>query len=411
MTEKDIIFLQKIAEQLLVFCAQSSIDNQERDRVIKETRAKFKLVSENTMRSAVAVKKVVSKPNIKVQSRKVWTEKEIEDLPYLKNLKYRLTSDGIHQFRYRRNGYDLSFNSKNFEVAKKKAHDFIKSIKRLIRSEADIIKGKTLDFVAQAWFDLKAPHVNVETMKGYRSVYKNHILDRFGSKSIKSLLPMHLQPFFNELYAEKGKTCENAKIILNGIFEYAVANRICMSNPMKAVIVEKHVRVTGQALTDEQVKRFVARMGERGPFETAGLIILYSGIRGCELESMTFDWEQGTFTVLNGKLKKGQKVNPKNLRRTVPIFPGLWKIKERIERDDWKMPSKTLSANFRDYWPENTVKDLRHTFASRARESGVDNELVNLWTGHLPGNNVTANIYTHFSLEFQKREAEKINNY
>ena len=41
----------------------------------------------------------------------------------------------------------------------------------------------------------------------------------------------------------------------------------------------------------------------------------------------------------------------------------------------------------------------------------VDNELVNLWMGHSAGKNLTANTYTHFSMEFQKKQAKKISNY
>lgn len=344
----------------------------------------------------------------KVKNLQAWTPEEKKDMPFLKDLKYRVTQDGIHQFRYRRDGYNVSFNSKNYEVAKKKAYDFIKHLKKVIHSEADVIRGKTLDFVAQAWFELKSSILDTHTLRCYKSVYKNHIAPRFGSKAVKSILPLDLQPFFNEIFPLMGKTCENSKIILNGIFQYAMANRLCPTNPMAGVYVQKHYRKTGCALTEEQIARFKIKMAGEGALGLAGLIILNSGIRGCELESMTFDWMQGTFTVKNGKLKAGQKANPKNLYRTVPIFPGLRKLKDRIESEPWRIPAKKLSNDFSSIWSENSVKDLRHTFTSFARESGVENELVNLWTGHLPGNNVTANVYTHFSLEFQKAEAQKV---
>ena len=351
---------------------------------------------------------VVSKPNKKVKNLQAWSEEEKKDMPFLKDLKYRITQDGIHQFRYRRDGFNVSFNSKNFEVAKKKAHAFIKHLKKTIHSEADIIKGKTLDYIAQAWFELKASLLDAHTLRCYKSVYKNHIAPKFGKRSVKTILPLDLQPFFNNLFPTLGKTCENAKIILNGIFQYAVANRLCPTNPMAGVYVQKHYRKTGNALTEEQLKRFKIKMAGEGALGLAGLIILNSGIRGCELESMTFNWMQGTFTVKNGKLKAGQKANPKNLYRTVPIFPGLLKLKDRIEKETWRIPAKKLSNDFSSIWQENSVKDLRHTFTSIARESAVENELVNLWTGHLPGNNVTANVYTHFSLKFQIAESKKV---
>ncbi len=106
--------------------------------------------------------------------------------------------------------------------------------------------------------------------------------------------------------------------------------------------------------------------------------------------------------------EKGQKAYPENITRTVPIFPALYQIRDRIEREDWRYRPASVSDNLSRVWTECTVKDLRHTFITKARQSGVENELVNLWTGHLPEKNVTANVYTHFSIEFQKAQAQKV---
>lgn len=356
-------------------------------------------------------KNVVLQLNAKVQNRQVWTAKEIKEMPYLKDLKYRVTKDGIHQFRYRRDGFNESFNSKNYEVAKKKAYDFIKKLKKVLHTEPETIHGKTFGYVAQAWLDLKRKHVDTTTYKVYLSVYVNHIEPLWSDRLIKTILPMDLQPYFNALFEKKERTCENAKTIIYGVFEYAVANRFIPSNPMRGVIVEKHFRKTGKALTDEQLTRFKQVANNNGAIGLAALIILYSGIRGFELQSLKFDWENGTFSVANAKLKKSQKTSEKNLYRTVPIFPALYLIKDRVESQPWIFPPKTLSYEFSKIWTESSVKDLRHTFTTRARECGIDNELVNLWTGHLPGKNVAANIYTHFSIEFQKREAKRLKPY
>lgn len=342
----------------------------------------------------------------------IFTKKEIDKMPKLKDLSYRYRPDGIHEFRYRRNGMYKAFCSVKLEVAKRKALDFCAELNAIIGRQSDSLRNKTVDFVAEAWFSIKKMHWNPETFKGYYNAYKRHIAPTFGKRLIKHLLPIDLQPYFTNLYEYSGKICENVKILLNGIFDYAVANRICPSNPMKGVIVEKHFRTPGSALSNEQIVRFIEHMKrDTSPFGLAGLIILYSGIRGAELQSLTFDWDKGTFTVKNAKLKKGQKVNPNNLYRTVPIFPGLYKLKERIETEPWRLHPNNISGHFTDHWPENPAKDLRHTFISKAREAGIENELVNLWTGHLPGKNVTANVYTHFSLDYQLKEAKKLTNY
>ena len=404
MKQEQYLFIENTLRELSLYIHNCRVE-EEKERFKKL----FSVV--HTEQALPMQSNVALKLKRKKQNCQVWTAKEINEMPYLKDLKYRITKDGIHQFRYRRDGYNISFNSKSFDVAKKKAYDFIKSLKTIIQNSADVAYGKTLDYVAQAWINLKKAHSDKHTWYSYEGIYENHIKPIFGKRSVKSILPLDLQPFFDKLFEEKGRTCESAKIVMNGIFKYAMANRLCTTNPMDGVIIEKHFRTPGKTLTAEQLSRFKAKMSLEGKYGLAGLIILYTGIRGAELCSLTFDWAAGTFAVKNAKLKKSQKSNPDNLYRTVPIFPALYKLKDRIQSEDWIISPTRLTNKFKLHWSENTVKDLRHTFSSKARESGIDNELVNVWMGHAPGTNLTANTYTHFSMEFQIEQAKKMIDY
>lgn len=414
MENQRIDFYLKVLAELSTDLVKLKHLNAELDQKVKISDAVEQYLDGFTFSKASPMQRNVdSKLNkLKVQNQQPWSAKELQEMPYLKDLKYRITRDGIHQFRYRRDGFNVSFNSKKYEVAKKKARDFIDELKKTLRKESDVPSKNTLHYVAGFWFSLKRIHSDPSTWRAYESVYKNHIEPVFGKRSIKALLPIELQPFFDNLFQKSGRLCEYAKTILNGIFEYAIANRMIPSNPMGGVYTAKHVRKTGKVLSDEQLHRFNVKMMASGSYGLAAIIILYTGIRGAELESLTFNWDAGTFSVKNAKLKVGQKMHKENLYRTVPIFPKLYELRHLIEEcDSWHIEAKKLSNEFSAYWTENTVKDLRHTFISRARESGIENELVNLWTGHLPGNNVTANIYTHFSMEYQQKEAKKLQPY
>ena len=88
----------------------------------------------------------------------------------------------------------------------------------------------------------------------------------------------------------------------------------------------------------------------------------------------------------------------------MPIFP---KDKPYATGKKIKVNTQTLSEEFRNFCPNHTLKDLRHTFTTRARECEIDNELVAVWTGHSLGN-ITASVYTHFSIEFQQKQAQKL---
>lgn len=396
MRVEEINYFQGLAEKILLYCANARIENSESKNKVLQLRQKIKIVFDNETG----------------QISKGWTAKEIKDMPSLKDIHYRFTA-GVHQYRYRKNGYNVQFSSKNKEVAKQKASEFIKSLKKTLSVNNAAASSRTLklDTVAEAWLELKKNHSAKETYLSYKGVYKKHIQPVFGERNVKNILPMNLQPFFNELFGKYERTAEDAKIILNGVFKYAVANRLCTSNPMDAVIVEKHFRKNGVALTDEQLTRFKTKMNESGAVGLAGLIVLYSGVRSAELPTVRFNWETGTMDITNAKLKKSQKNNPLNLIRTIPIFPNLYPLRERVDASDEWRPKRPFSKYFKKVWQENTPKDLRHTFISKAREFGVENELVNLWTGHSAGNNQTANTYTHFSMEYQQEEAKKIKKY
>ena len=135
-------------------------------------------------------------------------------------------------------------------------------------------------------------------------------------------------------------------------------------------------------------------------FEYAFLRMLFSGVRPCEVNTL-LENDDGTLTIKNGKLKKWQK----NLYRTIPIFP-LYQQKV-AGKTTHTVDIKKLSIAFTRFCPNHQLKDLRHTFTTRARECKLENELVAIWTGYSLGN-ITASMYTHFSMEHQKAEAEKL---
>gem|GEM_PF-5736532 len=75
-----------------------------------------------------------------------------------------------------------------------------------------------------------------------------------------------------------------------------------------------------------------------------------------------------------------------------------------------KYQHNKLCEEFKKFLPNHTLKDLRHTFTTRARECGIDNELVAVWTGHSLGN-ITSSVYTHipiFRWNFSKNKRKNL---
>lgn len=216
---------------------------------------------------------------------------------------------------------------------------------------------------------------------------------------INQIKPMLIQEHLSALHAKTPRLCETVKGLLSNVFEYAVNNGIIDRNPIKAVFVAKHERTTGQALTRQEEKEFIKAI-ENSRYKTVFLKMLYSGVRPCEVNYITENAGDKTLTIKNGKLKSYQK----NYYRTIPIFP---KYEPYAGTETNKVDTNKLGAEFRALCPSHQLKDLRHTFTTRARECGIDNELVAVWTGHSLGN-ITSSVYTHFSMEFQQEQAKRL---
>ena len=246
--------------------------------------------------------------------------------------------------------------------------------------------------------NVKKKMVKENSYRSYYNTYKNHIRAVYADYALSSITPQLLQPHFDKLHAEIPRVCEDVKSLMNGILDYAVNNQLIPVNPIKSVYVEKHERTTGVALTAAEEKAFLKAI-KGDYYEYSFLRMLYCGVRPCEVNKITENAD-GTLTIKNGKLKKWQK----NLYRTVPTFPL---YKQHVLGKGYNVDVKKLSVAFTKFCPNHQLKDLRHTFISRARECKIENELVAIWTGHTLGN-ITASVYTHFSMEYQRTEAAKL---
>lgn len=337
-----------------------------------------------------------------ILSKRIFSNKEYIDYPYLQFFNYQNVKDS-HSFRYHRNGVQKNICCKSLEKAKIKVIEFCEELKK----KNGFLEKKDCTLLCdygQKWLDIiKKPYVHKDTYRVYNGVFKNYIAPYFNKKTFRNISYFDLQEFFNNLPKDKGKTIENIHIVMNGIFNCAFIDGVIEKNIMERIQVKRHTRKTGLCIDKESEKAFLEKIKGNSK-ELSWLVMLYSGVRPGELSSIQFNWEENTMTIKNGKLKSYQK----NFYRTIPILPLLTPLKSRLETEDWKKNTKTLSQRFPKMCPNYRLYDLRHTFITRAKQCGVSDELVNLWTGHTLGTSVTAKVYTHYTMEYQQKEAKKV---
>lgn len=178
-----------------------------------------------------------------------------------------------------------------------------------------------------------------------------------------------------------------------------------------ALIKPKHKRVLGEALTVKEVELFLQRIkGHR--YEYYYLFLLFTGSRRSEALNVTLS----DFNFINSEIHiKGTKTELSD--RYVPLFPALndyiLDYLEKIYKGDphkklFPFSKRRVTEVFKEFMPLHKLHDLRHTFATRCLESGINIKVVQRWLGH-SRLDTTASIYTHLEPEFVKSETKKFN--
>ncbi len=332
---------------------------------------------------------------------KIFTEKELKTMPKLKDLSYRYKQDDcIHEFRYRRNGIDKSFSSRNLKIAKQKALDFCK---QLNAKESTILdKDVAFNFFAIEYLkNIKQRNVSEKTFFNDYNRFENYIIPAFKNLKLRDVNAMFLQKFLNGVLDDgKKRTAEALYYILKSILDYAVNTDHLNKNPLMAVKIPLHERENGKALPLDVEKTFVNNIAGN-KYELTFILFLYTGCRPCELESAVFE-KDGFITFRNRKQKKNAVVY-----KDIPITPMLAPYADRIKKSLPLKTSTELGKLFAKLVPGYRLYDLRHTFATRCQECGVSQEVVARWLGHKT-DRITDNVYTHFPPKYMLEQAKKV---
>lgn len=280
------------------------------------------------------------------------------------------------------------------------------------------------------WIDYYVkPVAKKRTYDKYRGQIKIHIAPKLGEYDLNELSAQVLQRFTAEL-TENGlaaNTVNGIISVLKSSLKLAVmldiANVQYTDSVVRPKYKEKRVECFGK---DEQrkIERYIA---EKGKDKLFGIVLcLYTGLRIGELLALTWqdvDFAKGIITVnkscrdnwMNGEYKK-EIDTPKteNGYRIVPIPEQLTaRLKEIKKRGsgEYVVDGKTeYGAEVRSY--QRTFESmliklgishkgfhaLRHTFATRALEVGMDVKTLSEILGH-GDPTITLKRYAHSMLE------------
>lgn len=353
-----------------------------------------------------------------------FTKQEIKAMPehirkiFIANnyiVNYRITSNGYFEARIRRKGMYIEASGRDFETMRTRfmqklaafydrpaGQQQIEEITPEIPTAQNILFG---DY-GRDWLKIKEQTTKPSTYKEYERSFRVDLEPMFGNRVLAEITRNELQNYLFGIVGEnKHRKAEKLALMLNCIFDMA-AEDFSIPSPMKKVVLPNYQTKKGQALTSDEEERLIKYCKSHREVEgtDALLVLLLFGLRKSELASLEIidgKWLQCE----TSKERLGQNI----VLRKIPFTPQAKKYLPFIDFEKAKKANlNTISTRMKRLLPERHPHELRHTFISRCKECGVQSEVVSIWAGHSLSGTITSTVYTHYSEEFQLKEAEKV---
>jgi integrase len=173
----------------------------------------------------------------------------------------------------------------------------------------------------------------------------------------------------------------------------------------------------------DQFLRIIAEMetsgaGQQQACADFARFLAYSGCRLSEARAATWadvDLSKGFLTVHNAKVRRARNWKP---TRLVPIIPDMRVLLERLQAANPKptdsicavgeCEKSLVRACDKVKVPKLTHHDLRHLFATRCIEAGVDIPTVSRWLGHSDGGALAMKVYGHLREKHSAEMAQRV---
>ena len=298
-------------------------------------------------------------------------------------------------------------------------------------------RGTVADWMEHWMEDELLGSVKESSWQTYRNLLTRHLLPRLGSYALTQMTPRIIHDFVEELESSglAKSTIRGVYRLLSSAMQYALDEGVIRKNPCRRIHIQHGERGEQRILSrSEQEKLRKAADGSR---DLPALLSLYTGMRLgeiCALKWADIDWEQGTITVRRtvqriagkGAENKGCRTllmigTPKSRRscRVIPVPEFILALlRERLQSCDATeyvfgkalaaSDPRTIQRRFSHLAKKLGLSGahfhtLRHTFATRLLELGVDVKTVSTLLGHSSAR-TTLDFYVH-SLGEQQRAA------
>ena len=283
------------------------------------------------------------------------------------------------------------------------------------------------------------------TYKRYFETVNAHIVLKLGECEMNDLTSIELQKFVTELLSNGNKktgeglsssavnsiitVLQSSLTVAHGL---GLIDRNPASNIKRPKLTEKQVECFG---VSEQKQIEQAVHADKKTYMLGVIICLYTGLRIGELLALTWqdvDFGNGTLSVTktcyDGKDSNGKfgriidEPKTPSSRRIIPLSKQMVSLLKEIKKQsnaEWVISKsgkplsvRTYQRNFASllnklHIPHRGFHALRHTFATRAIECGMDVKTLSEILGHKNAT-ITLNRYAHSLMEHKRDMMNKL---
>jgi len=370
------------------------------------------------------------KTNIEEKSGSLWQKTKYANL-------VRNASSGKYFARFRSNG-KLIWRGLDTDVLSVAAQRLPDKIKEAKDEQILLASGSDPRITFEAAAKIYIERVNSSPdFKPRTKAYHQERLDAFikswpdaKPKAIKDFTKAECIEWRNRFATEYSPTSFNHTLgIVRSIFEIGIEAGARRDNPAKAKEM-KRLSETSKRLRlpePEQFEKFVKEIESSGsgfskPCGELVQFLAFGGFRITEAKHITWgdcDFVRGKI-IINGEPETGLKGRHAGESREVPMIPDMRQLLERMRagRPDEPQSERVTRvcecqkamdrAAKRVGFPRITHHDLRHLFATRCIEAGVDIPTVSRWLGHRDGGALAMRVYGHLRDEHSSEMAQKV---